>query len=232
MAMDEALLYSVAMGGQPALRLYVFSKPTVTIGYFQKVEEVVDLDFALKEGIDVVRRVTGGGAVYHDPQGEITYSVVLPEHDVSGDAVESFRYLASGVIEAARMLGAPAEFVPLNDGVIAGKKFSGQAQLRRFGVVLQHGTFMYATNLDRLAEVIRVQGVKLSLRGPVRERVTTISEYLGRKVSMKDAFDSLVEGFKKGMKVELQEGSYSELELRLASDLEWKYRSREWVFMR
>ncbi|MEM0486808.1 MAG: lipoate--protein ligase family protein, partial [Sulfolobales archaeon] len=78
MAMDEALLFTVAMGGVPTLRLYVFNKPTVTLGYFQKVEEVVDLEFARKEGIDVVRRVTGGGAVYHDPEGEVTYSIVVP----------------------------------------------------------------------------------------------------------------------------------------------------------
>lgn len=232
MAMDEALLYSVAMGGAPILRLYVFSRPTVTLGYFQKVAEVVDLEFASKRGIDVVRRITGGGAVYHDPGGEITYSVVLPESRVPEDVAESFRYLASGIIEAARVLGAPAEFVPLNDGVIAGKKFSGQAQVRRFGVVLQHGTFMYATDLDLLSEVIRVQGVKLSLRGPVRARVTTLSEYLGRAVSRGEAVEALVEGFKRGLKVELQESTYTEIELRLASELEWKYKSREWVFMR
>lgn len=232
MAMDEALLFSVAMGGAPILRLYVFSSPTVTLGYFQRVGDVVDLEFARKEGIDVVRRATGGGAVYHDPRGEVTYSVIAPERFAPVDVVESFRYLASGVIEAARILGAPAEFVPLNDGVIAGRKFSGQAQLRRFGAVLQHGTFMYATDLDTLSEVIRVQGIKLSSRGPVRARVTTLSDYLGRRVSKGEALDALTEGFKRGLGVDLYEGTYTEVELRLASELEWKYRSKEWVFMR
>ncbi|MEM0066491.1 MAG: biotin/lipoate A/B protein ligase family protein [Sulfolobales archaeon] len=232
MAMDEALLFTVAMGGVPTLRLYVFNKPTVTLGYFQKVEEVVDLEFARREGIDVVRRVTGGGAVYHDPEGEVTYSIVVPEQNVPGDVAESFKYLTSGVIEAARALGAPAEFVPLNDGVVAGKKFSGQAQIRRFGVVLQHGTFMYATNLNVLSEVIKVQGVKLSSRGPVRARVTTLSEYLGRRIEREEAVKALIEGFRRGLRADLQEGTYTEIELRLASELEWKYRSRDWVFMR
>ncbi|MEM2208040.1 MAG: biotin/lipoate A/B protein ligase family protein [Sulfolobales archaeon] len=232
MAMDEALLFSAAMGGVPTVRLYVFNKPTVTLGYFQKIEEVVDLEFTRREGVDVVRRVTGGGAVYHDPKGEITYSIVVPEQSVPEDIAESFKYLASGVIEAARVLGAPAEFVPLNDGVIAGRKFSGQAQIRRFGFVLQHGTFMYATDLDALSEVIKVQGVKLSSRGPVRARVTTLSEYLGRNIEKKEAIEALIEGFRRGLGVELQEGAYTEIELRLASELEWKYRSREWVFMR
>ncbi len=232
MAMDEALLFSVAMGGPPTLRLFVFSRPTVTLGYFQRVEEVVDVELARREGIDIVRRVTGGGAVYHDPSGEITYSVVLPEHQVPGDVAESFRFLSSGVIEAARILGAPAEFVPLNDGVIGGRKFSGQAQTRRFGAVLQHGTFMYATNLDRLAEVLRVGGVKLSSRGPVRARVTTVSEFLGRTVTKREALEALLEGFRRGLGAEVYEGAYTEVELRLASELKWKYRSREWVFMR
>ncbi|MEM4935803.1 MAG: biotin/lipoate A/B protein ligase family protein [Sulfolobales archaeon] len=232
MAMDEALLFSVAMGGVPTVRLYVFSRPTVTIGYFQKIEEVVNLELARREGIDVVRRITGGGAVYHDPKGEITYSIVVPERNAPGDIVESFKYLASGVIEAARALGAPAEFVPLNDGVIAGKKFSGQAQIRRFGVVLQHGTFMYATDLDTLSEVIKIRGVKLSSRGPVRARVTTLSEYLGRRIDREEAVKALIEGFKKGLGVDLQDGTYTEVELRLASELEWKYKSRDWVFMR
>ncbi|MCX8185197.1 MAG: biotin/lipoate A/B protein ligase family protein [Sulfolobales archaeon] len=232
MAMDEALLYSVAMGGTPTLRLYVFSNPTVTIGYFQKIEESVDLDLAYRDSIDVVRRVTGGGSVYHDPHGEITYSVIMPEAYVPRDFVESFRYLSSGVIEAARLLGVPAEFAPLNDGVIAGRKFSGQAQIRRFGVVLQHGTLMYATDLDKLSEVLKIRGVKFSLRGPIRERVTTLSEYLGRTVTRDEALRALVEGFKRGLGVELREDSYTEIELRLASELEWKYRSREWLFTR
>ncbi|MCS7099450.1 MAG: lipoate--protein ligase family protein, partial [Sulfolobales archaeon] len=199
---------------------------------FQKVEESVDVDVAHRDGIDIVRRATGGGSVYHDPRGEITYSIVMPEAHVPRDIVESFRYLSSGVVEAARILGAPAEFAPLNDGVIAGRKFSGQAQIRRFGVVLQHGTFMYATDLDKLSEVVRVRGVKLSSRGPVRERVTTLSEYLGRPVSEDEALKALIEGFRRGLGVELRESTYTEIELRLASELEWKYRSREWLFAR
>lgn len=232
MAMDEALLYSVVLGATPILRLYVFSRPTVTVGYFQKISEVVDLDYASREGIDVVRRPTGGGAVYHDPHGEITYSVVIPEAAAPEDIVESFKFLSSGVVEAARLLSVPAEFVPLNDVVVGGKKFSGQAQLRRFRTILQHGTFMYATDLDRLAEVLRVHGVKLSARGPVRARVTTISEYLGRRVSKEEAIEVLIEGFRRGLGWDLVEGGYTEVEMRLASDLEWKYKSREWAYLR
>jgi len=232
MAVDEALLYSVATGGVPVVRLYIFSRPTVTLGYFQRLHEVVDTELARRLGIDVVRRPTGGGAVYHDPEGEVTYSVVAPERLLPEDLVESFRYLSCGVVEAARALGAPAEFVPLNDCVVGGRKFSGQAQLRRFGVVLQHGTFMYATNLDVLAEVLRVQGVKLASRGPVRSRVTNLSEYLGRRVTTSEALKALAEGFRRCLGVELYEGTYSELELRLASDLMWKYRSELWVRLR
>jgi len=235
MALDEAMLILRGAGiiGD-TLRLYVFNPPAVTIGYFQSVSKSVDLSFTKENNIAVVRRPTGGGAVYHDTSGEITYAIVVSAESVPEDLVESFKFLAGGVVEAARILGAPAEFRPLNDIVIGGRKFSGQAQLRRLGAVLQHGTFMHGTNLDVLAKSLIVPNIKLKEKSisSIRERVTTISEYLGRKVSKREAIEALIKGFEKALNAELVEGELSELELILAKSLEWKYGSKNWTCMR
>ncbi len=235
MAMDEAMLLLRGLGVIPdTLRLYVFKPSAITIGYFQSVSKSVNLDFVRENNIALVRRPTGGGAVYHDSEGEITYAVITSADAVPSDSVESFKFLASGAIEAARALGVPAEFKPLNDVVVAGKKFSGQAQLRRLGAVLQHGTFMYGTNLDVLARSLLVPAIKLKDKNTssIKERVTTISEYLGRKVSREEALEALIKGFKKALNVELIEDSLKEFELALAKSLEWKYASKEWTFLR
>ncbi len=235
MAMDEAMLLLRGVGAIPdTLRLYVLKPSAVTIGYFQSVSKSVNLDFVRENNIALVRRPTGGGAVYHDSEGEITYAVITSADFAPGDLVDSFKFLASGVVEAARVLGVPAEFKPLNDVVVAGKKFSGQAQLRRLGAVLQHGTFMYGTNLDVLARSLLVPAVKLKDKNisSIKERVTTISEYLGRRVSRAEALEALIKGFKKALNVELIEDTLKESELVLAKSLEWKYTSREWTFLR
>jgi len=235
MAYDEALLILRAVNVIPdTLRLYIFKPSAVTIGYFQSLSQSVNLDYVSKHGIQVVRRLSGGGAVYHDANGEITYSIVLSEDKVPRDYVESFKFLCSGVIEAARILGAPAEFAPLNDGIIKGRKFSGQAQVRRLGVVLQHGTFMYNTNIDILANVLLTPKLKLKSKGikEIKERVITISQYLGKQVSREEALKALIKGFERGLKAELRESSPKEVELELANSLKWKYRSREWTYLR
>ena len=235
MAMDEAMLLLRGLGVIPdTLRLYVFKPSAVTIGYFQSVSKSVNLDYIRSNNIALVRRPTGGGAVYHDFNGEITYAIVMSASSVPTDLVDSFRFLTGGVVEAARILGAPAEFKPLNDVVISGKKFSGQAQLRRLGAVLQHGTFMYRTNLDVLAKSLLAPTIKLKDKkiSSIRERVTTISEYLGRELSREEVLEALIKGFSKSLNVEFFEDSPKEVELTLAKSLEWKYMSREWNYLR
>ena len=235
MALDEAMLILRSVNVIPdTLRLYVFKPSTITIGYFQSINESVNEDFIKSRRIPIVRRPTGGGAVYHDTYGEITYSIIISEDKVPRDYVESFKFLAKGVIRAARILGAPAEFKPLNDGVIAGKKFSGQAQLRRLGVVLQHGTFMYATDIDTLAQSLLAPKLKLKQKGVrvIKERVITISNYVGRKISRDEALEALIRGFSEALKAKLMEGSLTEVELQLASSLKWKYLSKAWTYLR
>ncbi len=235
MAVDEAVMYARGMGAVPdTVRLYVFSPSAVTIGYFQSLSATVDMVLAEKLGVPVIRRVSGGGAVYHDELGEITYSVVLPEEKVPRDFEESFRYLTEAVVKAARKLGLPARYVPLNDVVVDGRKISGQAQARKKGVVLQHGTFMYATDIDRLASLLTPPTAKLAEKGitSIKERVITASQYLGRRVSKEEVLRAFAEAFEEVLDAEAVPGRLTPLELDLARSLRWKYSSPHWLRLR
>ena len=235
MAVDEAMMELRRQGKVPnTLRLYVFRPSAVTIGYFQKISEAVDLEYAEAKGIPVVRRPTGGGSVYHDENGEVTYSVVTIVGEVPADIEESYRVICAGIVYALEELGLEAEFVPVNDVIVRGRKISGSAQLRRGHAVLQHGTLMYATDLETLARVLKAPKEKLASKGvrSILERVTTVSRELGRRVTREEVVDAMVKGFSRALGVDFVEGELTREELELAEKLREKYRSREWTFRR
>jgi len=228
MAVDEALL----MSGVPTLRLYRFRPSAVTIGYFQKVGDSVNLDETSRLGVDVIRRVTGGGSVYHDENGEITYSVTGPLDLFPRNIQDSIRYICEGVLRAIEVFGLKADFQPVNDIILAGKKISGSAQTREGGNLLQHGTLMYDTDLETLAKVLKAPKEKLVDKGvsSIYERVTTLSIELGRRVSFDEALNSMIESF--SFLGDIEEGELTEEEWKHVEHLEEKYRSRRWNFRR
>ena len=234
MALDEALLLMRTRGEVPnTLRLYRFKPSAVTIGYFQKISEAVNLEFLNENNIPYTRRITGGGSVYHDTNGEVTYSIVLPVEGVLTDVLESYRVICSGLVHALRKLGAPAEFIPVNDVVVYGRKISGSAQTRRSGYLLQHGTLMYATNLDVLEKTLIAPREKLESKGvkSIRERVITLRDIIGQ-VDLNTITNSLVEGFSRALNAEVYYDDLSERELNMASELVDKYRDYKWIFKR
>ncbi|NJE08313.1 lipoate--protein ligase family protein [Thermococcus sp. M39] len=235
MAIDEAILKARIEGKvEDTVRLYVFKPSSITIGRFQSIKHDVNLEKCQELNIPVVRRITGGGSVFHDAYGEITYSIVVSEdlHPDLRDIYKSYRLLASPLIEALKELGIKAEFSGLNDITANGKKISGSAQTRRKGVILQHGTFMYATRLDILASVLKVSKKKLADKGvkSIWERVTTL-EREGIKLSRSDAYELLKEKFFE--EFPLEEGQLTDYELELAEKLiEERYGRDEWNFMK
>jgi len=229
MALDELLLNLAPKIG-PTVRFYKFSPSAITIGYFQRVSETINLEEAGKLGIDFVRRATGGGAVYHDERGELTYSVVLPARE---SVLESFKRICNGVVLTLRRMGIQAEFSPINDVVVNRRKISGSAQTRRSGFLLQHGTIMYGTNLDVMERVL-LPPKKLAQKGlsSIRERVTTAEIELGRKVSFDEVLSSAIEGFSETLGEKLEETNAEEIGLEAIREIEARYRSREWNWMR
>ncbi|WP_457743094.1 lipoate--protein ligase family protein [Thermococcus sp.] len=235
MAIDEAIMIARIEGKAPdTVRLYDFSPSSVTIGRFQSVRHDVNLEEAKRLGIPVVRRITGGGSVFHDEFGEITYSAIVGEnlHPALRNVETSYRYLAGPLVDALKDLGLNAGFSGLNDIVVNGKKISGSAQTRRKGVILQHGTFMYSTRLEVLGKVLRVSKEKLRDKGisSIWERVTTL-EREGIKLNRWEAYELLRESFFRAF--ELEEGELTDYELELAERLiEERYGNPKWNEMR
>ncbi|OYT40184.1 MAG: lipoate--protein ligase, partial [Desulfurococcales archaeon ex4484_58] len=129
MALDEALLVMRENNRIPnTIRLYYFSPSSITIGYFQEASEVVNLDYVVKNNILFTRRITGGGAVFHDENGEVTYSVTALLEDFPSDIIERYRVICNGLIYAINSFGLKAIFKPVNDILVNGKKISGSAQ--------------------------------------------------------------------------------------------------------
>ena len=235
MGFDEALLVLKNQGViPPTLRLYMWSPSTVTIGYFQRIRDVVNLEYAEKHNIPVVRRITGGGAVYHDMYGEITYSIVLDAKGSLLDVQESYRIICSGLVEALRHVGLEASFAPVNDIIVNNKKISGSAQTRKRNTILQHGTLLVSSNLDIMEKVLVVPKEKLISHKVVsiKDRVTTVSTELGRDIEPEDLIPYLIKGFEKALNLKLVEEKPSTKEVRLAEELSEKYRKHEWNFKR
>lgn len=194
MARDRAILEMQSMKNPvPTLRIYRWSSPSVTVGYFQKVEDSVNLDFCRKNGVSVTRRVTGGGTVLHHK--ELTYSFTIPvRKKIIPESVEaSFRSIIEPIIESIRSLSLNAEYRPVNDIVISNKKISGSAQVRKRGVLQQHGTLLLDIDRKLICGTLKSNPDKLNSRG-FREPSEAITSICGElKTSVNDEFtDELI----------------------------------------
>ena len=238
MALDEAIAIARSKNLVPnTIRFFRWDPSAVSIGYFQSMEEEVDIKACDEGGIDYVRRRTGGGAVYHDRDGELTYSIIMNEDHrlISRDFQETYRTLCSGLVFGLRLLGVPAEFKPINDIVALGKKISGNAQTRGMNVVHQHGTILRKIDPALMFTVLKVPSEKIrdKMIKSVEERVTSVNSVLGRDVSFKELKDALIRGFESSFKVELIPGEITDFEEETAQRLKAeKYASREWNFRR
>jgi len=179
MALDEAIAEAVAFRiAGPTMRFYGWRPAAVSIGRFQNLEEVVDLEQCRKLGVDVVRRSTGGGAVFHDIGKEVTYSVICPEDMMPKDINEAYQEIGGWIVNALRFLGIEGSFEPINDVVVNGKKISGSAQSRRNGIFVQHGTLLYDIDRMRMFSVLKVPKDKMQAHEleEVADRVTSVRE--------------------------------------------------------
>ena len=162
-ALDEVLTDRVGRGERPpTLRLWRWTEPAVIIGRTQSVVNEVDLDAARAMGVQVVRRMTGGGAMFLQPHGAVTYSLYLPESAVAGLSVrQSYEVCEAWVVAGLRRLGVDAHHVPINDIACSEGKIGGAAQARRAGVVLHHTTLAYDMDPGDMVRVLRIGREKL-----------------------------------------------------------------------
>jgi lipoate---protein ligase len=224
MAIDEALIENIAEA--PVLRIYGWRPAAISVGYFQSIKEEVDLEKCSQLGVDVVRRLTGGGAVLHEL--ELTYSFITKQYPQN--IMESCRWICDAIVMSINRLGFDASFVPLNDIVINGKKVSGSAQTRRKGVLLQHGTLLLGVDVDKMFSILKVPSEKLKdkIIKDVKERVTSLEG-----TTFDEMASSLKTSFAEKFDAKLVADSLSTEEIDYAKWLaERKYGSKEWNLRR
>ncbi|GAB3120345.1 lipoate--protein ligase family protein [Glaciibacter psychrotolerans] len=168
LALDEVLAAEVGEGRRkPTLRIWEWDESAVVIGSFQSLKNEVDPEGAAKYGFDVVRRISGGGAMMMEKGAVITYSLYVPAELVQGMSfADSYAFLDSWVLEALKSLGIDASYQPLNDITSPTGKIGGAAQKRLgSGAVLHHVTMSYDMDGDVMAQVLRIGREKLSDKG-------------------------------------------------------------------
>lgn len=263
MAIDEAIMNAVSEGkAPPTLRFYGWQPPTLSIGYFQKAADEIDLEKVEARGIGFVRRPTGGRAVLHDQ--ELTYSMILSESypDMPKSVTESYRILSNGLLHGFRRLGLQADMVNLADEaekakyasagsaacfdspswyelVVEGRKVAGSAQMRQRGVILQHGSILLDMDVDLLFDLLYYPNERLRerLKKSFREKAVAINDIkraLGQPpVTLAETEAAFEQGIPEGLGIKLELGDLSDWEQAEAKRLvEEKYGNREWNLRR
>jgi len=231
MAVDEAILKL----GISTLRLYKWQPSAISIGYFQSLKQEVDIEKCKQNGVDIIRRITGGGAVYHDQ--ELTYSFIIPKSAnlIKDNIIESYHQICNAVIRGLIITGINAEFAPINDIIVNNKKISGSAQTRRHNGILQHGTILLNVNVDKMFDLLEVPNEKIKdkLIKNVKERVTSVKHILNKDIRFEDFTQPIVQGFKEEFNLTFQEQPLTDQEIEEAKHLEiTKFSTQEWNYKR
>lgn len=257
MAMDELLMDKVRDGEiTAALRFYEWQIPTLSLGYFQKIHKEIDLDKVNDYGYQIVRRQTGGRGVLHDK--ELTYSVVLPEsyEDMPGTVTESYRVLSNGLLEGFRALGLSAEFsIPKDKAerqnltkirssvcfdtpswyelVVEGRKIAGSAQMRKNGVIMQHGSILLDVDIDHLFDMFKYSNERLKhkLKSAFKEKAVAINDISDQQFTVQDLYPAFHTGFKNGLNIETEIYELTDEDNRNLDVLINKYQSKEWTYI-
>lgn len=255
MAIDEAIMIHHQQGKvPPTLRFYGWKPSACTIGYFQKLERELDLEALKRQGVDYVRRMTGGRTVFHDQ--ELTYSLIVSEQHPLGSLSisESYRQISQGLIAGFAELGLNATISPPQprardkhessacfdaasdyEITIQGKKVVGSAQTRQRGVLLQHGSILIDIDVDRFFELLRFPSevARKRMKRLFARQAGAINQFFIQKKSLEEVITAFYQGFKHGMNLSLVEEELTTQEITFAERLAAeKYRSDEWNFQR
>jgi lipoyl(octanoyl) transferase len=243
MALDEALWRGRLAGtAPPTLRFFAWVPPTVSIGYGQRIDHRLNLDACARLGVGFVRRPTGGSGIYHDgPERELTYSVVagVDDFDAARDLLESYRWIAQGLVAGLQRLGVPAEMVSIAPAggaqpafcfartgsyeiEVGGRKLVGSAQRRHTAGFLQHGSVLMDADPDRLRLLFPGEGDPLA-------GMTTIRNATGRRPSFTDVATALAEGFASVHALDLRPGGLTvDEQHRLEQLVRDRYSTCQW----
>ena len=249
MAIDEAILQTMANKEQsgPALRFYGWQPAALSLGYAQSYAKEVNEPALRKAGLDVVRRPTGGRAVLH--QYELTYSIIAPVGDehVAGSVIESYLTISQALLAGFQAVGIPAQMAEggLGQGssaacfdspswyelVVDGRKLVGSAQVRKDGILLQHGSIIFHFDVPLLFSLLRFpnEQVQTRLLKAFAKKACALDEVWTRPVSMPELELAICEGFRQVMQIELTVSQLTANERELADQLTIKYGSNDWT---
>ncbi len=248
MAVDEALALEAAQApASPTLRVFAWQPPCISLGYHQKLEDI-DRARCAADGVDVVRRPTGGRAILHDE--ELTYSVVIPAASplYCQDTLQTYELISKALVVGLNNLGVNARFeraressndyrrgefsVPCfsssvrNEVLWQGRKLVGSAQRRFEGAVLQHGSILLGPAHLRLVDYLAglTEEQRARYRDYLRQRTAAVDEIAGRGISFAEMAEALARGFAEVFDIALVAGELTDKEMARAEELLAKYR--------
>lgn len=182
LAIEEYVLNN--FGENDTYLLFYINKPSIIVGRNQNTIEEINTKYVDENNIKVVRRLSGGGAVYHD-EGNLNFSFITKD---DGESFHNFQKFTEPVVEALHDLGVPAELSGRNDLVVDGRKISGNAQFTTKGRMFSHGTLMFNSEIENVVAALNVSEEKIKSKGikSIRSRVANIVEFLDRDMTMEE----------------------------------------------
>ena len=188
LAIEEYVLQN--FGEQDTYLLFYINEPSIIIGKNQNSVEEINRKYVDENNIKVVRRLSGGGAVYHD-LGNLNFSFITKD---DGDSFHNFARFTEPVVRALNKMNVPAELIGRNDLLIDGRKFSGNAQFSTKGRMFSHGTLMFDSEIEHVVEALNVSEEKIKSKGikSIRSRVANISEFLDEPISMEEFKETIL----------------------------------------
>lgn len=258
MAIDEAILLAHSAGKvPPTLRFYGWQPAAVSLGYFQRALSEIDIERCKECKIAVVRRLTGGRAVLHD--AELTYSIVVREDYplIPPTITASYRYFSKGLLAGLEALGIEAHMtVPVGtygqkkkqptsaacfdapahfEVTVEGRKLVGSAQVRKQGVILQHGSVLLRFCAEEFVELLRLPSVEKREQTAqmLKNRATSITDVLGRPVTWQEVYRPMPEAFASALGIQLVNAELTEEEQLVSKELaSTKYSQDSWNMLR
>ncbi|WP_026677122.1 lipoate--protein ligase [Fictibacillus gelatini] len=208
--------------------LFYINEPSIIIGKNQNTVEEINAEYVKENNIHVVRRLSGGGAVYHD-KGNLNFSFITKD---DGNSFHDFKKFTDPVVKALKKLGVNAELSGRNDILVDGKKISGNAQFSTKGRMFSHGTLMFDSEIDHVVSALNVKMDKIQSKGikSIRSRVTNIREHLPKDISMEEFKQTLLQYLFEGF-VEIPQYVLTDDDWEKINEIsENRYRNWEWNY--
>ncbi len=224
------------------VRFYRWNPSAVSIGRFQHLGDEVDVEACHKFNVDIVRRISSGGAVYHDFEGELTYSIIcrVDSSQLPSDVIETYEHLCNGLLIGLNRLGVSAKFVSGSDRFcpnlfVKKRKISGNAQSRRGNTLLQHGTILRMLDLARMFTFLKVKKMKADALAieKATKSLTSLQQELGTVPTFGQIEEALIEGLSSALPARFYEEGLTDAELQSAQTLaqSW-YGKSDWTYQR